>query len=63
MSVEIDPLAICISDEDGEIVYWDRAEWEEDPDVVAVIANAVKLYYTEGPAALRRRILLKGERS
>lgn len=34
---------ISISDDKGEIVYWDRAEWKEDPILLPIIANACYL--------------------
>lgn len=47
---------IAISDNFGEIVYWNRTEWEEDSSVVTAIANAIRLYYKEGPEALRQLV-------
>jgi hypothetical protein len=47
---------IAIFDKDGEIVYWDRSEWEIDPEVVFSIANAIWLASTEGGKYLRRAI-------
>lgn len=55
MSVNIEILAdyIIIADEKGEIVYWDRQEWLEDPDVIVPITNAIHIAHTEGAEALR----------
>jgi hypothetical protein len=42
--------------EETEICSWTRSEWEEDPSVVAVIANALRIYYTMGPAMLAQTV-------
>ncbi len=34
---------ISISDDKGEVVYWDRAEWRDDPLLVPTIAHACYL--------------------
>jgi len=34
---------IRISDKNGEVVFWDIQEWEENSKVVFSIVNAVKL--------------------
>ena len=34
---------IRISDKNGEVVFWDIQEWEENSQVVFSIVNAVKL--------------------
>lgn len=48
--------SIHLLDEHGEIVMWDSAEWVEDPSVVYVIAESIRLGTTEGAAALRERL-------
>lgn len=45
--VDIRTDEITISDRIGEVVKWVKDEWEEDPNIVPTIANAVKLT-TEG---------------
>jgi hypothetical protein len=35
-----------------EVIYWDKAEWEEEPDVVFSICNAVKLASENDPSLL-----------
>jgi len=47
---------IYISDDLGEIVCWVQDEWEEDPTIVPAICNAIKMFYLDGPAALRASI-------
>ncbi len=48
---------VAIFDETGkELVYWDEAEWVEDPSVTTAIANAIKIFYTEGPRGVRERL-------
>lgn len=54
--VEIDEEHIEIGDDRGEIVYWDRAEWIEVPDLALVIAGAIKILYEEGGDALRKKL-------
>lgn len=41
--VEIGESYILLKDEQGEIVKWIQPEWEEEPELVPTIANAVKL--------------------
>lgn len=41
--VEIGEDYILLKDSFGEIVKWIQPEWEEEPEVVPTIANAVKL--------------------
>lgn len=38
-------IAIIDAKTKEEIVYWHREEWEEDPEVVFSIANAIELAY------------------
>lgn len=52
----IAPDCIAIYDVEEEIVYWDAAEWEEDPTVTTAIANAICIYYEQGSAALKEVI-------
>lgn len=51
-----DTGGIHVSDEHGEIVMWDSAEWQEDPSLVFVIASAIREGYENGPGSLRARI-------
>lgn len=39
-----------------ELLYWDRDEWVQDPDVVFAIANAILLAKEEGAEAVASRI-------
>lgn len=34
---------ICISDDKGEIVYWDIQEWKDDENIVFSICKAIEL--------------------
>lgn len=43
-------------DSHGEIVHWTVDEWEEDPQVVFSMLNALKLFYEEGATAVRARV-------
>ena len=54
--IEFSTDGIYIHDEHGEIVSWVEDEWINDHEVVFAIANAIRLYYEEGPQALRKRI-------
>lgn len=47
---------ISIIDWEGEIVYWHKDEWAEDPEVVFSIANAIVIALTESPAAVKKLI-------
>jgi hypothetical protein len=47
---------IFIADNEGEIVYWDSAEWHEDPDIIVPITEAIRLALTEGAEALREHL-------
>lgn len=50
---------VYIYDHNGvEIVSWTEDEWEQDPSVVASIANALVIFYTEGEYALKVRTAL-----
>lgn len=56
VNVEIRADYIVIADEKSEIMYWDRQEWLDDPDVIVPITNAIRIAYTEGGEALRARL-------
>ena len=43
--INLDEDSISIWDKKGEVVYWNREEWEENSGVVFSIVNAVKLAY------------------
>ena len=47
---------IAMFDGDQELVYWDEAEWMEDPSLAVNIANAVHIGYTQGAHAVRNII-------
>lgn len=51
---------ISISDEKGEIVYWDCQEWYDDPDIIVPITEAIRLALTEGGDAVRARLQKEG---
>lgn len=46
--------SVHIHDVHGEIVMWTQAEWEEEPEVVMSIVNAIHIAHTDGPECLRR---------
>ena len=48
-------------DEDKEIAYWTRGEWERDSEVVFSIANAIRLVY-ENPEKQGGKILTKKQK-
>jgi hypothetical protein len=50
--------AIRLMDDDEELVMWDSVEWQEDPSLVYVIANAISVGYTEGADGIRARLIL-----
>ena len=54
--VYIGPDCIAIYDVNEEIVYWQQDEWLEDPSVALSIANAIRMYYEEGPMAIKEAI-------
>jgi hypothetical protein len=54
--VTITKDSVTVSDSIGEIVHWIEDEWIEDPSVTTAIANAINIYYTEGPDAVRKLI-------
>lgn len=49
--------AIRLLDGDEELVMWDSAEWREDPSLVLVIANAIRIGYEEGTDGIRARLI------
>lgn len=54
-TVRILTLADDTSVRDNEIVSWTKDEWEEDPTVTPVIANAIALFFARGAAAVAQR--------
>jgi hypothetical protein len=56
MKIDINAEYIQICDEHGEIVYWDRAEWLDDPNIVIPIANAIMLALTKDGQTLRDKL-------
>lgn len=44
---------ISLLEDNTELVMWVSDEWKEDPSLVAVIANAIKIGYEQGPDAIR----------
>ena len=63
--VEIEPYVnrqdkggVTIYDEGGEpIVHWDGAEFEQDAMAGIAACNAIKIFYTSGPRAVRGALL------
>lgn len=51
--VAIGPDYLGIYDNLGEVGYWIEDEWIEEPQLTLNLANAVRLYYTKGPAFIR----------
>jgi hypothetical protein len=47
---------VVLMDDGQEIVMWTSDEWKEDPSLVSVIANAIRIGYEQGPDAIRARI-------
>jgi hypothetical protein len=43
--VEITEDFIRIFDKKGEVVYWDKEEWKEEPNIIISITNAIKMAY------------------
>lgn len=39
--------SVTIIHDNEEIAHWISDEWEEDPDIVPSISNAIKLAYTD----------------
>jgi len=54
--VEVDEDHVAIGDDNGEIIYWDRQEWIENPDLAPIIANAIKLLYEQGGSVVRSKL-------
>ena len=51
--VEITEDSVTIRNEQGkEIVHWIEDEWKEDPSVTLAIANAITMFYNQGPKAV-----------
>lgn len=48
--------AIYLYDDRDELVMWDSAEWTEDPSLVYVIAEVIRLGYEKGADAVRHRV-------
>jgi hypothetical protein len=51
--VAIGPDYIAIYDQGEEIAYWHEDEWLQEPELAINLANAVRMYYTKGPALMR----------
>lgn len=48
---------ISITDEnDNELLYWDKKEWEENSEIVFSICNAIRIYYEEGVEEIKSRL-------
>lgn len=51
-----DDIDIVLKHGDEEIVMWTSDEWKEDPSLVAVIVNAVRIGYEQGSQAVKEPI-------
>ncbi len=51
--VEITPDHILLADDEGEIVYWDKQEWVDDPQLTINIAVAIHNGHLYGTTFLR----------
>jgi hypothetical protein len=49
---------ITLLDDDKELIYWHADEWIGDPSLVPAIANAIRLGYVGGAAAVKERLAL-----
>ena len=58
-SVRVGENFVAIDYNGTEVLYWDCAEWEEDPEVTLVIANACRQAYEE-PAKMLAFVQSKG---
>jgi hypothetical protein len=61
-TVDIHSDSIVLMDEKGEIVYWDRQEWIDDPSLVLLIANAINQGHINGGSAVRLLINIQRAR-
>lgn len=48
--------SIHLMDGQTELVMWDSAEWTEDPSLVFVIAEAIRIGYVDGPHVIASRL-------
>jgi hypothetical protein len=55
-AVLVDAEQVSLHDEHGEIVAWTLDEVREDPTVGLVLANALKMFYEDGPGMVRASI-------
>ncbi len=55
-TIACSPDSISIKDSKGEIVYWDKQEWLEDPSLIISIANAC---YLAGKNKCRQSLSIK----
>lgn len=55
-SIEIENDHVTISDQHGEIAHWIVDEWTKDPSMATAMANAIKIFYEQGPGVLRKLI-------
>jgi hypothetical protein len=51
--VSIGPDYIAIYDQEEELCYWQEDEWLKEPELAINLANAIRIYYTRGPAYMR----------
>ena len=52
--IEFEEHALYLGDCKSEIICWVEAEWLEDPSVVLIVANAVRILCVKGGPALRK---------
>ncbi|WP_327391348.1 hypothetical protein OG728_38360 (plasmid) [Streptomyces microflavus] len=60
--IAFDDDSIRLLDGLRELVMWSQQEWTEDPNVVFAILNAAMLGFTDGPDAVRARLLEEEDR-
>ena len=58
---EITNDRVTLRDGNEEIAHWTRDEWQEYPDLILAVVNAVTIGYTQGADAVRDLLdLLEG---
>jgi len=53
--ISIRERSAALGEDPGEILYWDIAEWEEDPELTLTIARAIREVAHHGIDAVRHR--------
>jgi hypothetical protein len=52
-TVTTDHSGITITDDSGDIVFWNTYDWVQDPNLVGTIVESLKMLYEGGPITLR----------